>query len=219
MILWSPINSATLDLLAPGNARLRRRLASREPAADLAAARWSPPWSERWLTRGNSTDRQPVYSPDGEWVVFSSDRGVNLDLWAVSTRSGAIRRLTRDTADDWDPGFLPDGRIVWSSNRSGPFEIWIAEADGSGAKQLTRDGLSAQNPTATPDGQWIVYGSGNPAHRGFWKIHPDGSGAIQLVTATAVIPEVSPDGRYVAYLTQPEDASCLGPRGDRRRRP
>ena len=96
---------------------------------------------------------------------------------------------------------MPDGRILWSSNRSGPFEIWIAEADGSGARQLTKDGLSAQNPTATPDGKWIIYASGNPAHRGIWKIRPDGSGAVRLVTATVVIPEVSPDGQYVTYLT------------------
>ncbi len=199
MILWTPINSGTLDLLAPGRlvfdgGSLRENLLQipqpEGPAAD----------ERRWLTRGNSTDRQPVYSPDGEWVVFSSDRSINLDLWAVSTRSGAIRRLTRDAADDWDPGFLPDGKILWSSNRSGVFEIWIAEADGSGARQLTRDGLSAQNPTTTPDGKWIVYASGNPAHRGIWKIRPDGSGATRLVAGTVVIPEVSPDGQYVSYL-------------------
>ena len=199
MILWSPINSVTLDLIAPGRlvfdgGSLRENLQQISSTEGAAAP------EHRWLTRGNSTDRQPVYSPDGEWVVFSSDRSINLDLWAVSTKSGAIRRLTRDAADDWDPGFLPDGRIVWSSNRSGPFEIWIAEADGSGARQLTRDGLSAQNPTATPDGQWIVYASGNPAHRGIWKVRPDGSGAVKLVTTTAVIPEVSPDGQYVVYL-------------------
>ena len=41
---------------------------------------------------------------------------------------------------------------------------------------------------------------GNPAHRGVWKIRPDGSGAVRLLTAAAVIPEVSPDGQYVAYL-------------------
>ena len=199
-ILWSPINSVTLDLLAPGKlvfdgGSLRENLLQISQPGGAAAE------ERRWLTRGNSTDRQPVYSPDAEWLVFSSDRGINLDLWAVSTRSGAIRRLTRDAAQDWDPGFMPDGRILWSSNRSGPFEIWIAEADGSGARQVTTDGVSAQNPTATPDGKWIIYASGNPAHRGIWKIGPDSSGAVQLVTATIVIPEVSPDGRYVAYLT------------------
>ncbi len=199
MILWSPINSATMDVLAPGKLVFDGG-SPRENLLQISDRGKTMSPDRQWLTRGNSTDRQPVYSPDGEWVVFSSDRSGNLDLWAVATKSGAIRRLTRDAAEDWDPGFLPDGRLLWSSNRGGRFEIWIGEADGSGARQLTKDGLSAQNPTSTPDGSWVVYSSGNPAHRGIWKIRPDGSGATRIVAGTTVIPEVSPDGRYVAYL-------------------
>ena len=62
----------------------------------------------RWLTRGNTTDRQPTYSPDGQWVAFSSNRGGNLDLWAVNRATGAVRRLTDDAADDWDVSYSPD---------------------------------------------------------------------------------------------------------------
>ena len=40
--------------------------------------------SARWLTHGNSVDRQPTFSPDGEWVLFSSNRSGNLDLWEDS---------------------------------------------------------------------------------------------------------------------------------------
>ncbi len=160
----------------------------------------APGGEARWLTRGRSNDRQPVYSPDSEWVAFSSDRSGNLDLWKVSTKTGALRQLTHDAADDWDPAFTRDGKqLLWSSNRTGSFEIWIAAADGDGARQLTHDGLDAENPTATPDGQWIVYSSGNPAHPGIWKIRADGRQATQLVAGTAVWPEVSPDGKYVVY--------------------
>jgi Tol biopolymer transport system component len=160
----------------------------------------APEREARWLTRGRSNDRQPVYSSDGEWVAFSSDRSGNLDLWRVSTKTGTSQQLTNDAADDWDPAFTRDGKkLVWSSNRSGAFEIWIAAADGSGARQLTHDGVDAENPTATPDGQWIVYSSGNPKHPGIWKIRSDGSQATRLVAGTTVWPEVSPDGRYVVY--------------------
>ena len=83
------------------------------------------------LTRGNSTGPPAGYSPDGEWIVFSSDRGINLDLWAVSTRSGAIRRLTRDAADDWDPGFSRTGRIFVEFEPQRP----IRNLDGRGGRQ------------------------------------------------------------------------------------
>ena len=173
-VFWFPERIHTVNVLGAGrlifDAFSTRQGLREHPlgAAGLSAA--------RWLTREQSNDRQPAYSPDGEWVAFSSDRARNLDLWKVSTRDGTIRRLTDDAADDWDPAFTPDGRqLVWSSNRSGNFEIWIAAADGSGARQLTRDGVDAENPTATADGRWIVYGSANPAQAGLWQVRTDGS--------------------------------------------
>jgi Tol biopolymer transport system component len=196
-LLWIPSNALVLDVL--GNGRLVFDASPvRENLREVAIGGRGRTES-RLLTQGNASDRQPCYSPDGEWVVFSSNRAGNLDLWEVSRKTGAVRRLTDDSADDWDPGFTRDGKLVWSSNRSGAFEIWIAEPDGSGARQLTHEGMDAENPTATADGQWIVYNQSFPEKAGLWKVHPDGSGNTRFVTGTTVIPDVSPDGRYVAY--------------------
>jgi Tol biopolymer transport system component len=161
---------------------------------------WLTPGSGRRLTQGRAADRQPVYSPDGKWIVFSSDRTGNLDLWAVSTATGEVRQLTDDAANDWDPAFGPDGRLFWSSNRSGHFEIWTAESDGSGARQVTHDDADAENPSASPDGQWIVYGSTRPGDGGVWRARPDGSDGRVLARGLYGIPEVSPDSRYVLYM-------------------
>lgn len=155
-----------------------------------------------WLTRGNSCNRQPVYSPDGNRILFSSNMAANLDLWEVSEESRGLRRITEDAAEDWDPSYSPDGKyILWSSNRSGHFEIWMANADGSAARQVTRDGVDAENPGMTSDGRWVIYNSYNPKQeiRGIWKIHPDGSGAVRIAAGLTQWPEVSPDGRYASY--------------------
>jgi len=149
------------------------------------------------LSRGASTDRQPIFTPDGEHVVFSSNRGADLDVWKVSRYTGATQRLTDHPGDDWDPAFAPDGQLLWSSNRGGNFEVWMAEADGSRARQVTHDGVSAENPTATPDG-WVVYSSGAPGRAGVWRIRPDGTDA-RLLVPDVILPEVSPDGRYVLF--------------------
>jgi Tol biopolymer transport system component len=153
------------------------------------------------LTRGNSNDRQPVYAPGGERIVFSSNRSGNLDLWALERGTGSVRRLTDHPGDEWDPAVSPDGRILWSSNRSGHFEVWTAEPDGARPRQLTHDGFLAENPSATPDGQWIVYSSRRPERPGIWRMRPDGSDARLVVAGNTRLPEVSPDGRYVMYLT------------------
>ncbi|MCI0446568.1 serine/threonine-protein kinase [bacterium] len=155
----------------------------------------------RWLTQGNSIDRQPVYSPDGEHVLFASFRSENLDLMQITIKTGAVRQITEDQANDWDPAYTRDGKqILWSSNRSGHFEIWMANTDGSESHQITNDGFDAENPTTTIDKRWIFYNSYNPEKRGIWKIHPDGSGAVKIFSGLTELPEVSADGNYVAFI-------------------
>ena len=198
-LLWIPSNALSVDILGPGQvvfdaSPVRENLREVTLGGHLAE-------QGRWLTQGNASDRQPCYSPDGEWIVFSSNRSGNLDLWEVSRKTGTVRRVTDDRADDWDPGFMSDGRLIWSSNRTGAFEIWIAEKDGSGARQVTKDRMDTENPTSTPDGKWIVYNQSFPEKVGIWKIHPDGSENTRLVSGTTVLPDVSRDGQFVSYRT------------------
>ena len=156
----------------------------------------------RPLTQGTGVDRQPAYSPDGKTIVFSSNRSGNLDIWSLDRESDTLRQLTDDAAQDWDPGFTPDGQhILFSSDRGGNLEIWMMDADGTSARQVSHDGVDAENPTMTRDGKWIVYTSGGPDTLGIWKVHPDGTGAEQIVQGSWTNPEVSPDGRYVLFVT------------------
>ncbi|MHC4093931.1 MAG: TolB family protein, partial [Planctomycetota bacterium] len=83
----------------------------------------------------------------------------------------------------------------------GHLEVWAANLDGSSARQLTQDGADAENPTVTADGEWVVYWSANPEKLGVWKIRPDGSDATQLIEGPFMQPEVSPDGRYAAFVS------------------
>ncbi|MEE8367357.1 MAG: hypothetical protein V3S30_03485, partial [Thermoanaerobaculia bacterium] len=163
-----------------------------------------------WLTHGAGLDRQPVYSPDGERVMFTSDRTGNLDIWEISSIDGALRRLIDHPADDWDPAYSPDGRnLIWSSDRGGHFEIWMAEADGRNPRQVTNDGFDAENPTMTADGEWIVYNTSNPTQGGVWKIRPNGTDATHLWAGLTGLPEVSPDGRYVVFTRQVAQSAAV----------
>jgi len=156
---------------------------------------------ERYLTRGAGTDRQPALSPDGQRVLFSSNRSGNLDVWEMNIETGALTRVTDSPANDWDPAYTPDGKnILWSSDRGGVFEIWQAATDGSSAHQISHDGVDAENPTMTPDGQWILYLSGRPEKPGAWKMRADGSNATPLVMGVN-LPQLSPDGQLFSAPT------------------
>ena len=157
----------------------------------------------RWLTSGMSIDRQPVYSPDGKAVLFSSNRGGTLDLWEVSVETGEMHRVTDDPEDDWDPEYSPDGRsIFWCSGRSGAFEIWTARRDGSAPRQLSRDSLDAENPSVTPDNRWVIYSSAHPAKSGLWRVPVVGGEGESMLRTGTLIPDLSPDGRHVSVITE-----------------
>lgn len=200
VIGWASHNGVVLDVMRNGAIVLDVR-SPRDNLRELDAD------NERWVTRGNSSDRQPAYSPDGKSLLFTSNRSGNLDLW-IANIDGTVKRVTDDGAEDWDPAFTPDGRkIVWSAGRSGNLEIWAANADGSEAIQLSKDGIDAENPTATRDG-WVVYNSFHPQNGGIWKVRLDGTQATQIVKERSALPEVSPDGQYVAYLSQSRTANA-----------
>jgi Tol biopolymer transport system component/serine/threonine protein kinase len=199
-LAWLPGAASRADIVSAGKVvvdSLVTRSNLRE--IELSGGRAEP--GGRWLTRGNSNDRQPAFSPDGSRVVFSSNRGGNLDIWMLSAATGELRRITDDSAEDWDPVFTRDGKtLLWSSNRTGHFEIWKAAADGSGSAQVTHSGTDSENPVPSPDGKWIAYSQYNSptAQAGIWKARLDGSEAHLLISGNRQWAEISPDGRYVA---------------------
>jgi Tol biopolymer transport system component len=188
--------STCRDLAVLGDGRLLIGVAQQSQNLILVDQPGQPGARERWLTRGASSDRQPVFSPDGKRVLFSSNRSGNLDLWEMDVETLALTRVTDHAGQDWDPAYTPDGRgILWSSDRSGVFEIWQAAADGSSARQISQDGVDAENPTMTPDGAWMLFLSGRPQQPGAWKMRADGSEATPLV-AGVNLPQLSPDGVF-----------------------
>ncbi len=191
-----PGSGSALDVLADGSL-VFDQISPRENLRSIpigAAAGAAP----RWLTRGISTDRQPAFSPDGEWVVFSSGRAGNVDVWKIAVATGEERRLTEAAGSSWDPTFTPDGRsIYFSSNRTGHFEIWRADADGSHPAQVTHENQDCENPDVSPDARWVYFVGFAGKRPGTWRIHPDGTG-LEYFTENQGPPEVSRDGAFLA---------------------
>jgi tricorn protease len=71
------------------------------------------------LTDNKARDTYPRYSPDGNWLAFSSNRDGNYDVFVIPAAGGKPRQLTYHTADDTVVGWSPDGkRVLFSSVRA-----------------------------------------------------------------------------------------------------
>src|SRR5438270_1379823 len=70
------------------------------------------------LTDNKARDIFPRFSPDGQWIAFSSNRDGNYDVYVVPAAGGKPRQLTFHTADDNVVGCTPDSKnIVFASTR------------------------------------------------------------------------------------------------------
>src|SRR5437867_10987499 len=64
----------------------------------------------RPVTMHEAHEINPVFSPDGRWIAFSSDRHGSYNVFVVSVRGGKPRRLTFDSAADFVVAWSPDGK-------------------------------------------------------------------------------------------------------------
>ncbi|MBK9745797.1 MAG: PD40 domain-containing protein [Chloroflexi bacterium] len=61
----------------------------------------------RNLTDNPANDVRPAYAPDGNEIVFASDRTGNLEIFSSSREGGFIRQLTQNAGDDTSPAWQP----------------------------------------------------------------------------------------------------------------
>jgi TolB protein len=102
----------------------------------------------RRLTDNRDFDGFPSWSPDGQHLLLSSDRGGNFDLYAIDVGcaaaggcEGATRRLTDHLARELSPAWSPDGaHIAFFSGR----DVYFMDADGGNIRRLMDDVLPDQ---------------------------------------------------------------------------
>ena len=67
------------------------------------------------LTTQSSYEMNPVWSPDGRYLAFASDRKGNFDVFIMPSTGGAPTRLTTNSASELPWAFSPDGKYIYFS--------------------------------------------------------------------------------------------------------
>jgi Tol biopolymer transport system component len=214
-----------LDFRASG--RERRYAWDYDPEMDIYAVAESSGTLTR-LTTARGYDAEAGYSPDGQWIVFSSMRDAyNRTLTAAEQKQlandpsyfGEIyimkadgtdqRRLTTAAGYDGGPFFTTTGdRIVWRRfDEQGLIaDIWTMKPDGSDKRQITAFKAMSWAPYEHPSGEYLLFASNKLGFENFEVFVVDTAGTKEPVRITYSdgfdgLPVPSPDGRQVAFTS------------------
>jgi eukaryotic-like serine/threonine-protein kinase len=145
---------------------------------------------------------------DGRTLVTVTEKDLSrIETIPVEEDTSRVVRLTAGEANkDGFEGIarMRDGRIVFSSFESAQSDLWVMNPDGSDRKRLTSDAYLDRYPSVSLDGRYIVFESNRPTGSTvphIWRMDIDGGNLIQLTTQFDYSPHVSPDGRWVVYVS------------------
>ena len=180
------------------------------------------------LTRVRGYDAEGSYSPDGEWIAFSSnrhayteeldekskarfqiDKSYLMEIYRMRADGSQVRRLTAVNGYDGGPFFNAEGtRICWRRfNELGDqAEIWVMDADGSNKKQITQLGALSWAPFFHPSGDYLIFATNLHGFGNFELYLVDAEGASHPVRVTYTdgfdgLPAFSPDGRTLSWTS------------------
>ena len=177
--------------------------------------------ASRPISRGQSMDWNPVWSPDGEFLYFLSDRGGRKGIWRVSmNQNGTARsepvRLSARSDNAAHLAIARDGRhLAWSTLEWSPalfqvaFEADIRSTSGN-PRPVARRGLPWRCAEPSPDGSIIAFAS-EQRQRDIFLLRVD-TGDQRRVTADQAsesCPRWSPDGRAIIFHSDAGGANKL----------
>ncbi len=148
----------------------------------------NPPAAQKRIIASTGHEMNPQFSPDGNRIVFSSDRSGFSEL-LVCNRDGSEPVFLTSFKGSRIAGaarWSPDGRwIYFGSNRSGSNQIWKISPAGENPRQITRNG--GWEGMESPDGKTLYYTKAAWPTQGLWAVSPDGGEESEIPQLTAVV--------------------------------
>jgi serine/threonine-protein kinase len=148
----------------------------------------------------------PTLSRDGTHLAMSI-RELTSQIWVKDLTQGTLSRLSLNGRDNTHPAWTPDGRsVMFVSDQRGVGDLYQRLADGSRPETLFfHETRPVSEVTLSPNGAWMIYtsglgttGAGDLYAR---RVGSDSSIALAATAANETSPALSPDGRWLAYVS------------------
>jgi eukaryotic-like serine/threonine-protein kinase len=214
-LIWTDRNGKQIGTLADKLTNLQTARIS--PQGDRVALQIDTGMNDIWvldlarnvrtrLTFGPVSNTYPVWSPDGKWIAYTSDRNGHSNLYRKpSDGSGAEELLLTDdqvtVASDWSA----DGKtLFYSRGPSGSdWEVWALPLEGErkGRLVIPHSGNSFSDMGhLSPNGHWLAYTSTESGTAEVYVVaYGGGQGKWQVSTNEGSQPKWSKDGKELYF--------------------
>ncbi len=148
----------------------------------------------------------PQYSPDGQRIVFQSERSGNWETW-LCDRDGSnpVQLTSFGGSPAGYPRWSPDGRqIIFDVRREHDSEIYVVSSDGGLVRHVVTGSERDEAPSWSHDGQSIYYASKRGGVWQIWKKLAEGGRAVQVTKGGGYAPVESLDGKTLYYAKGPD---------------
>lgn len=183
---------------------------------------------------GHAWEIQPRFSPDGRKLLFTSDSGGGDNIWMMDANGENAKQITKEDFRLLNNAvWMPEGDYIvarkhFTSGRSlGAGELWMYHITGGDGIQLTKrknDQQDVNEPSVTPDGKYIYY-SEDMYPGGYFQYNKNPNSQIYVIKryniekgtsediitggGGAIRPQISPDGKMIAFVRRMREKSCL----------
>ncbi|HEY6330901.1 MAG TPA: S9 family peptidase, partial [Blastocatellia bacterium] len=161
------------------------------------------------MTQGDKNESSPVFSPDGKWIAFVSDRDSSDNLYVMPVGGGEARKLTDISTGVSSPLWSPDGKSIAFSTDVYP-ECGADDACNKKITERWQDGpLKAHMADHLLYRHWTQWKDGTRSHifladvatGGVRDMTPGDFDSPTFELAAPLAYAFSPDGKELAYVS------------------
>ena len=174
------------------------------------------------ITEGLAFDSQPKYAPDGNSILFLSDKSGGNNVWVIDRNEEDTLQVTKgNTSKMQSADWSPDGDYIAVSKGTRNFKLHLYHKDGGEGSQLISEPerLKISEPTFSADGRLIWFSE----RMGAWQYNAKlpqyqlatydrEDGKKEVMTSrygSAFTPTLSPDGKWLVYGSRFNDKTGL----------